>query len=87
MGNKTIVAQLFDQYLDIPQELRVTHEGFEENLEALLHAGADVNACSYMWKASTSEAVTVLRAARDVGLDDKFIQILLRHGAIEAEEA
>lgn len=65
---------------------RALDDRFEENIEVSLEAGADINARSYFFSSPTPENVTVLPAARDIGLDDSSVQILLRHGAVEGEE-
>jgi ankyrin repeat protein len=82
--NKSIIAHYLDDCLQWEKK-----EGFEDNLEALVQAGADINARSYfsppdMWE--VWEDVTVLHVARGKGLDDEFIRILLRYGATEGEE-
>jgi ankyrin repeat protein len=91
-GDKPIVAHYFDKclhynvLLDSGRFEATLDNGFEENLKALLEAGADINARSCYFASSTTSDVTVLRAARDEGLDDSSMQILLRHGAVEDEE-
>jgi hypothetical protein len=61
-------------------------EDLEENLKALLQAVADINAHSCFFSFGASRNTTVLRMVRDAGLDDTFVQVLLRHGAVEDEE-
>jgi len=50
--------------------------------------GADINACSYFssYRYDVPRNVTVLHMARGEGLDDSFIQVLLRHGAVDGEQ-
>ena len=61
---------------------RALDDRFEENIEVSLEAGADINARSYFVSSPTPGNVTVLRAARDIDLDDSSV----RHGAVEGEE-
>jgi ankyrin repeat protein len=79
----TFIAHYLGRYL---WAHKTADHGFEEDLEALLLAGADINARSRFDSAPLLKDVTVLRMALCTGLDDSFIQILLRHGAVEDEE-
>jgi hypothetical protein len=79
--NKSIIAHYIDDCLRWEKE-----EGFEDNLVALLEAGADINARSYFSPWGRWDDVTVLHVARAKGMDDDFIQILLRNGAVEDDE-
>jgi ankyrin repeat protein len=81
--DKTIIAHYFDKFVRWNE---TADERFEENLEALRQAGADINACSYFDSSIGSKTVTVLLSARGRGLHDSFVQVLLRHGAVEDEE-
>ena len=81
--NQTIVAHYVVRH---SYRNKAADEDFEENLKALLQAGADINACSYFSWCGASKDVTVLRMIRDRDLDDSFVQALLRHGALEGEE-
>jgi hypothetical protein len=82
--DKTIIAHYLDDYLRFGTS--PLNGRFERNLGALLRAGADINACSYFSTSRTTKKITALRMARDAGLDDSFVQILLRHGAVEGDE-
>jgi hypothetical protein len=92
LGNPTIIAYYFNRCMGRHRKLsdgkfgRALDDRFEENIEVSLEAGADINARSYFFSSPTPENVTVLPAARDIGLDDSSVQILLRHGAVEGEE-
>jgi ankyrin repeat protein len=80
---RTITAHWFDEYVCMN---KTASEDLEENLKAPLQAGADINAHSCFFSFGASRNITVLRMVRDAGLDDTFVQVLLRHGAVEDEE-
>ena len=83
--NQTIIAYYVERH---SWHNKAADEDFEENLKALLQAGADINACSYFssYSYNVPGNVSVLHMARGKGLDDSSIQVLLRHGAVDGEE-
>jgi len=85
--NKTIIAYYFDMFV---RGREFVGAEFEKNLEALLQAGADINASSPFYASSTDKDTNMLRVARErarMGLgQDDLIPILLRHGAFEDTE-
>jgi hypothetical protein len=84
-GNRTIIEYYFGSYM---RENNTAGEAFEANLKALLKAGADINAgsCYYSWPERQHEDSTGLRVARDKGMDQSFVQVFLRNGAVENKE-
>jgi hypothetical protein len=62
--------------LQYQEEGRAVEDGFEDNLVALIDAGADIND-----QGGKETWVTPLQKACELDMDVEFVRILLRHGA------